>query len=61
MIPLTESVVPETTTKLRGGSRGKRMDKESLNLLIMIETRPDITLGVMQNFVEIGSGISEEM
>ena len=32
------------TTKIRGGSRGKKMHEESLNfLLTMIETRPDIT------------------
>ena len=47
------------TTKVRGGSRGKEMHEESLNLLlIMIETRPDITLEEMRKKIIIERGVT---
>ena len=46
-------------TKPRGGSRGKKRDEDSLNfLLILIETRPDITLEEMRNKLILERGVT---
>ena len=47
------------STKLRGGPRGKKLDEDSISLLLItIEARPDITLGEMGNKLLLERGIT---
>ena len=47
------------STKLRGGPRGKKLDEDSISLLLItIEACPDMTLGEMRNKLLLERGIT---